>query len=104
VSRCMRQMMVIPDLDCSFKSTPLPFLKMYFWPTDAYLYSQSCEIHRRGPKELISIDWFPYMNCNSVKSLKLLRVVFIFLFSIYDHNPGKHQLIRRRLYTECTKH
>ena len=34
----------------------------------AYLYSQSCEIHRLGTKEFISIDWFPYMNFNSVKS------------------------------------
>ena len=26
---------------------------------------------------------FPYMNCNSVKTLKLLHVVFLFLFSVH---------------------
>jgi hypothetical protein len=31
-----------------------------------------------GPGEFISIDWFPYMNCNSVKSLKWFHVAFIF--------------------------
>jgi hypothetical protein len=50
------------------------------WPTHGCIPAQSCEIHRLGPNECISIDWFPYMNCNSVK---LLQVVFIFLFSIY---------------------
>jgi hypothetical protein len=40
------------------------------------------EIHRLGPNEFISIDWFTYMNCNSVKSLKLLHVAFIFLFRV----------------------
>ena len=30
----------------------------------------------------ISIDGFPYLNCNSVKTLKLLHVAFIFLFSV----------------------
>ena len=40
-----------------------------------------CENHRLGPNEFISIDWFPSMNFNSVKSLKLLHVVLIFLFS-----------------------
>ena len=39
----------------------------YLWPTNAYLYSQWCEIHRLGP------------DMNSVKSLKLLHVVFTFL-------------------------
>jgi hypothetical protein len=32
----------------------------------------SREIHRFPSNEFISIDWFPYMNCNSVKSFKLL--------------------------------
>jgi hypothetical protein len=27
---------------------------------NAYLYSQSCEIHRLGPFEFVSVDWFPY--------------------------------------------
>ena len=54
----------------------------YLRPTDAYLYSHSCEIHRLGRNAFISSDWFPYMNCNSVKSFKLLHVAFIFLFSI----------------------
>ena len=53
-----------------FWSTPLPL--RYLWPTDAYLYSQSCEIHRLGPNEFISIDRLPYMNCNSVKYLKIV--------------------------------
>ena len=25
----------------------------YLWPTDAFLYSQSCEVHRLGPNEFI---------------------------------------------------
>ena len=45
--------------------------------------AQLGEIHRLGPNEFFSIDWFPYVNCNSVKSLNLLLVVFIFLFSVY---------------------
>jgi hypothetical protein len=32
------------------------------WPTDAYLYSQSCQIYRLGPNLFISIDWFPYIK------------------------------------------
>jgi hypothetical protein len=40
------------------------------------------EIPRLEPNWFISIDWFPYMNINSVKSLKLLHDVFIFVFSI----------------------
>jgi hypothetical protein len=32
-----------------FWSTPLPIFLRYLWPTDAYLRSQSCEIHRLGP-------------------------------------------------------
>ena len=42
----------------------------------------SREIHWLVPNEFDSIDWFPQMNCNSVKYLKLLHFVFIFLFSI----------------------
>jgi hypothetical protein len=79
--------MVTPDTD--WFSDPLPYLFSfrYLWPTDAYLYSQSCEIHRLRPNECISIDWFSYVNFNSVKSLKLLHVAFIYiLFSIlYSH-------------------
>ena len=63
---------------------PTLFLR-YLWPTDAYLYSQSCEIHRLGPSEFISIDSFPYMNCNSVKSLKLLHLYFC---SVYVDFPA----------------
>ena len=37
---------------------PTLFL-MYLWPTDPYLYSQSCEINRLGPNEFILNDWFP---------------------------------------------
>ena len=74
--RCMRLMVV-------FWSTPLLFLFRCLWPTNAYLYSQSCEIHRLGPDEFISIDWFPHLNCNSVKSMKSLLGAFLyFLFSI----------------------
>jgi hypothetical protein len=65
-----------------FWSTPVPCFLRYLWLTDAYLYSQSCEIHRLEPDKSISIDWFPYMNCNSVKYFKLLHVWFIFLSSI----------------------
>jgi hypothetical protein len=62
--RCMRQVVVMSDTD--WFSDPRPhFLKSYLWP---YLYSQPCEIHRLEPNEFISIDWFPCMNCNSVKS------------------------------------
>jgi hypothetical protein len=59
-----------------------PYFVRYLWPTVAYLYSQSCEIHRLGPNTFISIDWFPHMNCNPVISLTLLHVAFIFLFSV----------------------
>jgi hypothetical protein len=36
-----------------FWSTPPTFFPRYLWQTDAYLYSQSCEIHRLGPNEFI---------------------------------------------------
>ena len=58
---------------------PYLFLR-YPWPTDAYLYSQKY-ILRLGPNEFISFVWFPFMNCNSIKSLKLLHVAFTCLFS-----------------------
>jgi hypothetical protein len=32
------------------------FKVQYLWPTDAYLYPQSCEIHRLGPNAIILID------------------------------------------------
>jgi hypothetical protein len=32
---------------------PISFKVQYMWPTDGYLYSQSCEIYRLGPNELI---------------------------------------------------
>jgi hypothetical protein len=41
---------------------PTYFLS-YLWITDAYLYSQSCEIHRLGPKFQLN----DFLNCNSVK-------------------------------------
>ena len=52
-------------------------------PSQAYPRpAQSCEIHRLGPNLFIWIDNFPYINCNFVKSMKLLHVMFIFLFGI----------------------
>ena len=68
--------------------TPTFFLR-YLWPTDAHLYSKLCETHILGPNLFISIDWFPYMNYNSVKSLKLLHVVFLCLFSTFDPSKEK---------------
>ena len=62
-----------------FWSTPLPYFLRVLWPTDGYLYLQSCEIHRLGPNEFIAIDRFPHMNCNTVKSLKLFHVAFYIL-------------------------
>jgi hypothetical protein len=59
VLHCMRQMVVTPDYWLVFWSTPIHFLR-YLWPTDAYLYSQSCEILRLWPNTFILIDWFPY--------------------------------------------
>ena len=64
--------------------------------TTYVLHSQSCEIHRLGPNEFISIDCFPYMNCTSVKSLKLLHVqhnLYIYFGSILiapDKNMQRH--------------
>ena len=75
------KMVVTPDTDWFSDPCPYHFLRNV-WLPDAYLYSQSCEIHRLGPNKIISIDWFPYMNCNSVKSLTFLHVAFIFLFII----------------------
>jgi hypothetical protein len=45
VSRCMRHMVVTPDTG-GFWSTQLTF---FFKVSDAYLYSQSCEIHTLSP-------------------------------------------------------
>jgi hypothetical protein len=41
--------------------------------TKMHICIPSCYICRLGPNLFISIDWFPYMNCNSVKSTKLLH-------------------------------
>jgi hypothetical protein len=90
VSQCMKKMVVTPDTDWFSDTRPYLFLR-YLWPTDAYLYSQSCETHRLGPHLFISIDWFAYMNCNSVKSLTLLHVAFIFLFSVHLNMSNSDQ-------------
>jgi hypothetical protein len=82
VSRCMSEMVVTPDTE--WFSDPLPYFFWRYLGPDAYLYSQSGEIHRLGPNEVISMDWFPYVNCSSVTSLKLLHVAFIFLFNVDD--------------------
>ena len=42
-------------------------------PTQGCTAAQSCEIHRA---EWMYFNWLTYMNCNSVKSLKLLYVAF----------------------------
>jgi hypothetical protein len=62
------------------------------WQTaDTYRLSRSGEMHRLWPNEFISIDWFPYMNCNSGNSWKLFYFCqCISLMSIttnlsYDH-------------------
>ena len=44
--------------------------------TRYWLLFQSCENHSVGTNSFISIDWLPYMNCSSVKSLKLLHLYF----------------------------
>ena len=50
------------------------------WPTDAYLYSQSCETNTLWPNYFITIDLFPNMNFNS---FKLLHVAFICLIRVF---------------------
>ena len=52
----------------------------YLWSTNAYVYSQPCQIHILGPNEFILINWYPYMNCNSVKILEIVACwVYIFV-------------------------
>jgi hypothetical protein len=52
VSRCMKPMVVTPDID--WFSDPRPYLFFTcLWLTDAYLYSQLCEIHRVWANEFI---------------------------------------------------
>ena len=70
-----------------FGPTALPLFLRYMWPTDAYLYSQSCEIHSLGPNELISVYWFPNMNCNSVRSL---------IYTLYINTMKQHWHMRCR--------
>ena len=81
VLHCMRQMVVTPNTD--WFSDPQPYFFLCVCDPQTHLYSQSCDIQRLDPKEFISTDWLPYMNCNSVKSLKLLHVAFIFLSSVH---------------------
>jgi hypothetical protein len=90
-----RGVMVTPGTDWLSDPRQAPFFWRYLWPTDAYLYSQSCEIYRLGPfnclrgipltviSALQSIRPFNSLIslCNAVKSLKLLHVAFISLFS-----------------------
>jgi hypothetical protein len=79
----------------SYQILTVFLIHKYLWPKDGYVYSQSCEIHRWGPDEFIPIDWFPYVNCNSLKLLKLLHVGFIFVFSVYYFIPI--QLLREEI-------
>ena len=60
-----------------FWSKPLPFLKV-----SVTNRCMSVFLVMWNPYECISIDWFPYMNCNLVKSLKFLHVAFLSFFSI----------------------
>jgi hypothetical protein len=39
--------------------------------------AQLCEIHRLGPNEYISIDWFHYMNCKIVEIIACLVYIFV---------------------------
>jgi hypothetical protein len=77
-------------------------------PTHCWAPAQSCEIHRLGPTEFISIDSFPYTNCNSVTSLTFLRVAFIFLFSVYIHyyytTRVLHSTTLQQYYTTLLHH
>jgi hypothetical protein len=68
---CMRQMVVTSHTDWFCDSCPYFFKGI--WPTDAYLYSQSCEIHKLGPNLFISIDF----------NIFLYIFAFIFLFRVY---------------------
>ena len=46
--------------------------------------------HRLGPNEFISTDWFPYMNCNAVKSLKLLHLFIWWYWGVYHISHRLH--------------
>ena len=74
-----------------FYPRPYLFVKVSVTICDQ-LYSQSCEIHILGPNELISIDWFPNMNCNSVKSFEIV-VCCVYNFCSVDTFPHKVGII-----------
>ena len=79
---------------------PVFFLR-YLWQPDAYLYSQSCAIHRLGPNEFIYIYWLPYMNCNSVKIFEIVACC-IYIFVQYNNNPfGKKQISKSSTQEQC---
>ena len=80
VLHCMRQIVVTPDTD--WFSDPDPYLLFL-----RYLCPQSCEIYRFRPNEFISIDWFPYMNCNLGKIFEIVACcvsIFVQCISIID--------------------
>ena len=84
-------MVVTPDTD--WFSDPHP---TFFY----VICDQQMQIHRSGPNECISIDWFPYMNCHS---LKLLHVEFIFLFSVHAYCIV-HALTLSHTHNHVSKH
>ena len=71
--RCLCYVFIVSIIYSNTHSLPLL--------PDSQRTCYTCEIHRLGDNEFFQIDWFPYMTCNSVKSLKLL---FIFLFSVFS--------------------
>jgi hypothetical protein len=55
---------------------------LVFWSTPLFLFTVSYQKMPVGfSNHVKSIDWFPYINCYSVKSL---HAVFIFLFSVFS--------------------
>ena len=70
VSRFMRQIVVTQDTDRFSDPRPYLFLKVSVTNRCIFVFTVT----------------FPYMNCNSVKSLKLLYVGCIVLFSVNELN------------------
>jgi hypothetical protein len=63
-------------------------------PTHGCASAQSCEIHRLEHNEFISIDWFPYMNCNCkiVKFIAFYIFVQYILAKVFAHTIAYHRL------------
>ena len=75
-----------------FWSMPLLFFKA--WPTDSYLYSQSCEIHILGPHIFILTD---FLIWTVIQFSKILEIVACYVYFFLCSNIWYSDLCKNQM-------